>query len=138
MLPATVLRKMSVPPKRPSNAACRYSGRPSRYFDVAVQASALSLNSPLGITCGLGQFVSHHLTRQRRIQRLAPALGALVARHVDLVVVRLFYRRLGLCSQALGLVEEHVLLVMARDLAAGREQPTREFVELLLHSTQQL
>ena len=38
----------------------------------------------------LGQVVSNHFARQRRIERLAPALGALVARHLDLVVVSLF------------------------------------------------
>ena len=32
-----------------------------------------------------------------------PAAGALVARHVDLVVVHFFYRRLGLCCESFGL-----------------------------------
>ena len=47
-----MLRESSVSPKRPSSKACRYSGRPSRYFDVITQASAASLSRPLGITCG--------------------------------------------------------------------------------------
>jgi hypothetical protein len=51
-LAASVLRDSCVPPKRPSSTACRYSGSPSRYFDVITQASAASLSSPLGITCG--------------------------------------------------------------------------------------
>jgi len=51
-LAASVLRDRSVPPKRPSSAACRYSGRPSKYFEVITQARAASLSNPLGVTCG--------------------------------------------------------------------------------------
>jgi len=36
------------PPKRPSNAACRYSGSASWYLALMTQASAFSVNNPLG------------------------------------------------------------------------------------------
>ena len=83
---------------------------------------------------GLGQFVAHHLARQRRVQRLAPALGPFVGGNLDSVVVGLgfFLGRLGCRSERLGLVEEHVLLVAGAGLALGGEQLALELVELLL------
>ena len=85
-------------------------------------------------TLGLGQFVAHHLARQRRVQRLAPALGPFVSGDLDSVVVGLgfFLGRLGCRSKRLGLVEEHVLLVAGAGLALGGEQLALELVELLL------
>ena len=84
----------------------------------------------------LGQFVAPHVARQRRIQRLAAAFGALVRRHVDLLALGLGGRRLGPCAFDLGLVEEHVLLVRSADLAGllgfGVEELALEAVELLL------
>ena len=186
-LAASVLRDSSVPPKRPSSAACRYSGSPSRYFDVITQASAASLSSPLGITCGgfgarrrppsqhgqayftrswritrtccgtmsscsltstpisrsaapscghtrssSGSSWRTHLARQGRVQRLAAALGALVRRHLDLLVLGLRGCRLGLCAFDLGFVEEQVLLVRGAGFALGVEELALEAVELLL------
>jgi hypothetical protein len=74
------LRESSVPPKRPSCAACRYIGSPSRYFDVITQASAASLSTPLGITWG-------GLAARRRPPSLARArvLHPLVADHAHLL-----------------------------------------------------
>ncbi|MCY1557449.1 hypothetical protein D9M68_942980 [compost metagenome] len=76
-LAAMVLRERSLPPKRPSKAAWRYSGRPSTYLEVITQASRPSLNSPLGMTCsGLAarrsvpsQHGQAYLTRSWRITR---------------------------------------------------------------------
>jgi hypothetical protein len=78
------------------------------------------------------QFVAPHIARQGRIQRLAAALGALVCRHLDLVVFGLGGGRLGLHAFDLGLVEEQVLLVRGADLALGVEELALEAVELLL------
>ena len=79
-----------------------------------------------------GQFVAPHIARQGRIQRLAAALGALVRRHLDLVVFGLGGCRLGLRAFDLGLVEEQVLLVRGADFALGVEELALEAVELLL------
>jgi len=78
-----------------------------------------------------GQLVASHLARQRRIQRLAASLGALVRRHGDLAVLGLGGCRLGRCAFELGLVEEQVLLLRA-DFALGFEELALEAVELLL------
>lgn len=79
-----------------------------------------------------GQLVTHHLARQGWIQRLAASLGALVRRHLDLLVLSLSAGRLCLCTLDLGLVEEHVLLVYGAGPALGVEELALEAVELLL------
>ena len=80
MLAAIVLPDRSVPPKRPSNAACRYSGSPSSNLDVAIQASAASLNNPLGMVCaGL------RCQAQPPVPARACVLDALVADHAQLL-----------------------------------------------------
>ena len=64
---------------------------------------------------GLGQLVANHVARQVRVQRFASALhGALVRWHLDRVfaiVSTFFHSSLGLGTQDLSFVEEHVLLV---------------------------
>ena len=80
----------------------------------------------------LGQFVAPDVARQRGIQRLAAAFGALVRRHVDPLVLGLGRCRLGLRAFELGFVEEHVLLVRGADFALGVEELALEAVELLL------
>lgn len=84
---------------------------------------------------GLAEFVTHDVTRQSRVQRLAPAFGTLVAGHIDCVVrFTFFLRRRDLRgrSQRLSLVEEHVFLIGAARLALGGEDLAQEFVQALL------
>ena len=81
----------------------------------------------------LGQFVAHDLPRQRRIQRLAAALGALVSGNVNLVVRGFLGHGLRRGAQLLGFVEEQVLLVRGvGGFALGVEELALEAVELLL------
>lgn len=80
----------------------------------------------------LGQLMAHHLARQRWVQWLATALGALVAGYVDGLVVSAFLSgRLGGGTKLLGFVEEYVLLVRAKNPRFGCEQLALELVELL-------
>ena len=81
---------------------------------------------------GLWQLMAHHMARQCRIERLTPALGAFVSCAIFAVAItaKLFlYGRLGVYTQNLGFVKEHVLLALAADLAFGRKDLAHEFVK---------
>ena len=82
---------------------------------------------------GLGQFMAHHMARQGWVQWFAPTLGAFVGWNINAFVLGVFFLRcrLGLHTQDLGLIEEHVLLALAAGFALGGKDLAHEFVQAL-------
>ena len=78
--------------------------------------------------------MAHDLARECWIDGLAPALFALMSRHINGVgsASSFFNARLRCSAQMFRFVEEQVLLVRSAGLAFGGEQIAFEFVELLL------
>ena len=85
-------------------------------------------------TIRLWQLMANNGTWQSRIEWFSATLGALVGRNINAFALAvLFLRcRLRLRTQNLGLIEEHVLLVLAADLALGGKDFAHEFVQALL------
>lgn len=98
------------------------------YFDADLdQHRAVVGADPLGFR----QFMTDDLARQRRIERLAPALLARVRQNLALRQ-RLFGGQRPGRRQGFGFVEEQILLLGSACFRFGVEQLAQEGVELLL------